>query len=212
MHAKCLIAKPIAKNEENICCNHVVKPGFVPIVSSTSKDKLVYIPPHKRNHKVERKVLKPKPLFRSHPRDLNGSKFVSTCYHYGVIGHIRPQCSMLKIEQNHIARSFPKKPSGPKHIICHYCGAIGHLRPHCFKFQVLKRIKRKEKLALLGSCAKKAKPNLGENCMLLKQVVNALTSLSMCIFGSHSSNPHLSSHETLTSNNCFIWVRKGSYD
>ena len=161
---------------------------------------------------MERKALKPKPLFRSHPRDLNGSKFVSTCYHYGVIGHIRPQCSMLKIEQNHIARSFPKKPSGPKHIICHYCGAIGHLRPHCFKFQVLKRIKRKEKLALLGSCAKKAKPNLGENCMLLKQVVNALTSLSMCIFGSHSSNPHLSSHETLTSNNCFIWVRKGSYD
>ena len=53
-HAKCLIAEPIVKNEENICCNHVVNPDFVPIVSSTSKDKLVYIPPHKRNHKVER--------------------------------------------------------------------------------------------------------------------------------------------------------------
>ena len=74
---------------------------------------------------------------------------------------------MLKIKQNHITRSLPKKPSGPKHIVCHYCGAFGHLRPYCSKFQALKRIKRKEKLALLGSCAKKAKPNLGENCMLL---------------------------------------------
>ena len=49
MHAKCLIAKSIAKKEENPCCNHVVLPNFVPIVSSTSKDKLMYIPPHKRN-------------------------------------------------------------------------------------------------------------------------------------------------------------------
>ena len=52
---------------------------------------------------------------------------------------------MLKREQNHVARSLPKKPSGPKHIVCHHCGAFGHLRPHCSKFQALKRIKRKEK-------------------------------------------------------------------
>ena len=64
MHAKCLIAEPIAKNEENICCNHVVAPDFMPIVCSTSKEKLVYIPPHKRNQKVERKALKPNPSFR----------------------------------------------------------------------------------------------------------------------------------------------------
>ena len=31
MHAKCLIAEPIAKNEENLCCNHVMLPNFVPI-------------------------------------------------------------------------------------------------------------------------------------------------------------------------------------
>ena len=100
MHAKCLIAKPIANKDENICvtCNHVVVLDFVPIVCSTSNDKLVYIPPHKRNQKVKRKSLKPKPLFRSHPRELSGSKFVPTRYHCGVIGHIRPQCSMLKEE------------------------------------------------------------------------------------------------------------------
>ena len=117
MHAKCLIAEPIAKNKENLCCNHVMVPDFVPIVSSTSRDKSVYIPSHERKQKVDRKALKPKPSFRSRPWDMNGSKFVPICHHYGMISHIRPQCSMLKREQNHVTRSLPKKPSGPKHIV-----------------------------------------------------------------------------------------------
>ena len=143
MHVKCLIVKPIAKKNENICCNHVVIPDFVPIVCFTSKNKSVYIPPHKRNQKVEKKALKPKPLFRSHLKELSESKFVLTCHYCGVIGHIRPQCHKLKREETHVARPPPKKPSGPKHIICNHCGAFGHLRLHCFKFQTFKRIRRK---------------------------------------------------------------------
>ena len=169
MHVKCLIAEPIAKKEENICCNHVVKPDFVFIVSSTSKGKSVYILLHKRNHKVKRMTPKPKPLFRSHLRDLNGSNFVPTYHHCSVISHIRPQCSMLKKEQNHVIRSLLKKPNGSKHIICHNYGAFGHLKSHCSKFQAFKRIQRKEKLELLGSCAKKEKLDLSENSMLLKE-------------------------------------------
>ena len=211
MHAKCLITKPIAKKDENICCNHIVVPDFLPIMCSTSKDKLVYIPPHKRNQKVERKTFKPKPLFRSHPRELSRFKFVPNCHHCGVIDHIRPQCPMLKKERNHGAKSLPKKHSGPKPIVCHHCGALGHLRLHCSKFQALKRIKRKEKLELLGSCALQAKPDLGENGKLLKKVFDILTSLSMCISGSHSSNPRLAFHEILIPNNRYIWMRKGSY-
>ena len=98
MHAKCLIAKLVAKKDENICCNHVVVPDFVPIVCSTSKDKLVYISPHKRNQKVERKALKPKPLFRSQSKVLDRSKFISTCHYCGVTNHIRPQCPKLNRE------------------------------------------------------------------------------------------------------------------
>ena len=90
MHAKCLIAETIAKNDDNICCNHVVVPDFVPIVGSTSEDKSVYIPPHKRNQKVERNAVKVKPPFKSQPNVLDGFKFVPTCHHCGVIGHIRP--------------------------------------------------------------------------------------------------------------------------
>ena len=174
-------------------------------------DKSVYIPPHKRNHKVERKALKPKPLFRSHPRELSGSKFVSTCHHCGVIGHIRPQCPKLKRKQTHVARFLPERPSRPKHIVCHHCSAFDHLKPHCYKFHALKRIRRKEKLKLFGSCDIKAKSNLGENGKLLKKVFNVFTSLSMCIFGSHSPNPRLTSHETFIPNNHSVWMRKGSY-
>ena len=186
-------------------------PDFVPIVCSTSKDKSVYIPSHKRNQKVERKVVKSKHPFRSQPKALDGSKFVLTCHHCGVIGHIRPQCHKLKREQNHVTRSLPKKPSRPKHIVCHHCGAFGHLRPHCSKFHALKRIKRKEKLELLGSCVKKSKPDLSENSMLLKKMFNALNSLTMCISNSHSSNPRLISYKTLIPNNHSVWMRRGSY-
>ena len=76
MHAKCLIVEPVDKMDDNICCNHVVVTDFVPIVCSTSKDKSVYIPPHKRNQKVERKAIKSKSPFRSQPKVLNGFKFV----------------------------------------------------------------------------------------------------------------------------------------
>ena len=54
MHAKCLIAEPITKKDENICCNNVVVPDFVSILCSTSKEKSVYIHPHKRNQKVKK--------------------------------------------------------------------------------------------------------------------------------------------------------------
>ena len=88
MHVKYLIAETTIKNDENICCNHVVVPNFVSIVCSTSKDISVDIPSYKRNQKVERKVVKLKLAFRSQPKALDGSKFVSTCHHCGVIGHI----------------------------------------------------------------------------------------------------------------------------
>ena len=46
----------------------------------------------------------------------------------------------------------------------------------------------------------KAKSVLGKNDKLLKKVFDVLTSLSMCISGSHSSNPHFASHKTLIPN------------
>ena len=86
---------------------------------------------------------------------------------------------------------------GPKYIVCHHYGAFGHLKPHCSKFHTLKKIKRKEKLEFLGSYAMKANPDLEENGKLLNFFFNVLAFLSMCISGSHSSNPRLTFHEIL---------------
>ena len=160
---------------------------------------------------MKRKAVKSKLSFKSQPKVLDGSKFVSTCHHCGVIGHIRPQCHKLKREQKHVVRSLPKKPSGPKHIVCLHYGAFDHLRPQCSKFHALKRIKRKEKLEFHGSCTKKGKSALSKDSMLLKKVFNALNSLTMCISSSHSSNSRLTSHETLIPNNHSVWMRKGSF-
>ena len=44
--------------------------------SSTSKDKSVYIPPHKRNQKMKRKALKSKPPFRSQSKVLDRKSVV----------------------------------------------------------------------------------------------------------------------------------------
>ena len=160
---------------------------------------------------MERKSLKPKPLFRSYPRELSVSKFVLTCHHCGVIGHIRPQCPKLEREQTHVVRSLLKRPSGLKHIVCHYCGAFGHLRPYCSKFQALKRIKRKGKLELLGSCAKKDKPDLSDNNMLLKKVfmllIPCLCASPVLILPTLILLLMRHSFQTIF----FVWMMKGSY-
>ena len=98
---------------------------------------------------MERKALKPKPLFRSQSKVLDGSKFVPTCHHCGVIGHIRPQRPKLKREQNHVARSLPKKSSGPKPIVCHHCGAFVILDLIALSFKLLKELKEKRNLSFL---------------------------------------------------------------
>jgi len=49
-------------------------------------------------------------------------KFVPTCHHCGVVGHIRPHCYKL----NRISNSY-----GSFRPICHHCGIKGHTRPNC---------------------------------------------------------------------------------
>ena len=106
-----MLLDPFSKRlmDLNTLCVTIVVSDFLPIVCSTSKNKSVYIPPHKRNQNVDSKVVKSKPPFRSQPKTLDGFKFVPTCHHCGVIGHIRPQCHKLKKEQKKMLLDpFPK--------------------------------------------------------------------------------------------------------
>ena len=70
------------------------------------KDVKVYVPPLKRNHNEENATFArknkgkrtvnefhvKKPMTRSCPKHQGKSKFVPTCNHCGVVGHIRPNC------------------------------------------------------------------------------------------------------------------------
>ena len=149
MHAKCLIVEPISKKDENISCSHVVIPNFVPIVCSTLKDKSVYISPHKRNQKVERKAVKSKPLFRSQPKVLDGSKFVPTCHHCGVIGHIRPQCHKLKRDKTMLLDPFPKSLVDLNTLFVTIVVPLVILELNALSFMLLKESKEKRNLSFL---------------------------------------------------------------
>jgi len=73
-----------------------------------------------------------------------------TCYHCGMVGHIRPNCGQLKFSRTWNKKNAPKKEKDveehskteyvPPHRrqptqkfvpICHHCGLSGHIRPKC---------------------------------------------------------------------------------
>ena len=83
---------------------------------------------------VDAEVSKPmsKPAVREH----NKSVFVPTCHLCGVVGHIRPNCSLLRQKPKSENRFAVRNTNDPKFIpICHFCGVHGHIRPNCYKLK-----------------------------------------------------------------------------
>ena len=118
-------------------------------VSLKPKTEKVYIPPFKRNNKenayfarldngkssdIDAEVSKPmsKPTVREH----NKSVFVPTCHLCGVVGHIRPNCSLLRQEPKLVTGNPTRNTDVPKFVpVCHFCGVFGHIRPNCYKLK-----------------------------------------------------------------------------
>ena len=112
------------------------------------KDK-IYIPPFKRNQKendyfarldkdksfdVDIEVSKPmsKPSVRVHKK----SVFVPTCHLCGVVGHIRPNYSLLRQKPKSKTRSIVQNSDVFKFVhVSHFCGLSGHIRPNCHKLK-----------------------------------------------------------------------------
>ena len=78
-------------------------------ISLKHKTEKVYIPPFKRNNKENAYFARldkckssdvnaevSKPMSKSIVREHNKSVFVPTCHLCGVVGHIRPNCSLLR--------------------------------------------------------------------------------------------------------------------
>ena len=134
---------------ENFTCTKSVIDNRSISISLKPKTEKVCIPPFKRNNKekayvarldkgksfdVDAGIFKPmsKPTIREH----NKSVFVPTCHLCDVVGHIRPNCSLLRQKPKSKPRFAVKNTDVPKFVhVCHFCGVCGHIRPNCYKLK-----------------------------------------------------------------------------
>ena len=69
-------------------------------------------------------------------REHNKSVFVPTCHLCGVVGHIRPNCSLLRQKSKSETRFIVRNTDVLKFVpVCHFCGVFGHIRPNCHKLK-----------------------------------------------------------------------------
>ena len=120
-------------------------------VSLKPKTEKVYFPPFERNNKekayfarldkgkssnVESEVSKPKSTPTVSVREHNKSVFVPICHLCGVVGHIRPNCSLLRQEPKSVIGNPTRNTDVPKFVpVCHFYGVCGHIRPNCHKLK-----------------------------------------------------------------------------
>ena len=110
---------------------------FVSVPLKLKVDK-IYIPPFKRNHKekayfarldkgksfyVDAEIFKlmSKPTTKLQKKYV----FVSTCHLCGIVGHIRPNCSLLRQKPKSETRSIVRNIDISKFVlVCHFCGCL----------------------------------------------------------------------------------------
>ena len=109
------------------------------------KDDKFNIPPFKRNHKQKDYVARlnkdksydvdfevPKPIARVQKKFV----FVPTCHLCGFVGHIRPNCFLLRHEPKLVTRSASRNTNVPKFVnVCNFCGFTSHICPNYHKLK-----------------------------------------------------------------------------
>ena len=59
-----------------------------------------------------------------------------TCHLCGVVGHIRPNCSLLRQKPKSKTKSAARNTDVPKFVpVCHFCGVFGRIRPNFHKLK-----------------------------------------------------------------------------
>ena len=59
-----------------------------------------------------------------------------TCHLCGVVGHIRPNCSLLRQKPKSDNRFAVRNTDVPQFVpVRHFCGVHGHIRPNCHKLK-----------------------------------------------------------------------------
>ena len=68
--------------------------------------------------------------------EYNKSVFVPTCHLCGVVGHIRPNCSLLRQKPKSKTRFVIRNTNIPKFFhVYHFCGVSGHICPNCHQLK-----------------------------------------------------------------------------
>ena len=118
-------------------------------VSLKPKTEKFYIPPLKRNNKEKTYFARldkgknsdedaevSKPMSKPTIRENNKTVFVPTCHFCCVVGHIRPNCSLLRQKPKSETRFAIRNTDVPKFVlVCHFCGVSGHIRSNCHKLK-----------------------------------------------------------------------------
>ena len=96
-----------------------------------NKEKAYFVRLEKgKSSDVDAKVSKP--TVRKH----NKSVFVPTCHFCGVVGHIRPNCSLLRQKPKSETRFVVRNIDVPKFVhVCHFYGVSGHICPNYHKLK-----------------------------------------------------------------------------
>ena len=77
-----------------------------------------------------------KPISKSTVREHNKSIFVPTCHLCRVVGHIRPNYSLLRQKPKYETRFVVRNIDVPKFVsVCHFCGVSGHICRNCHKLK-----------------------------------------------------------------------------
>ena len=128
------------------------------VVEPNSKEKYFYIPPFKRNNEeLKANIVRKdkgknfdvnaeisKPMSKTPPRLNKNSKFVPTCHHCHIVGHIRPNCPKLRsLSTSKVRHSSRKSSSSKTAHVCHHCGVFGHIHPNCFKMYPQKQVSKR---------------------------------------------------------------------
>ena len=67
-------------------------------------------------------------------REQNKSVFIPTCHLCSVVGHIRPNCSLLRQKPKSEIRFAVKNTDVAKFVlVCLFSGESGHIHPNCHK-------------------------------------------------------------------------------
>ena len=133
--------RPAVDNKSvSISLKSKIEKVYIPLIKRKNKEKTYFATLDKgKSFDVDAEVFKPtsKPTIREH----NKSVFVPTCHRCGVVGHIRPNCSLFRQKPKFETRFVVRNTDVPKFVpICNFCGVFSHIRLNCHKLCKVKLI------------------------------------------------------------------------